>query len=83
MVFTPFPLKANPGVETTLYAGYSDLEKIDYRFKLVFNFTEKKSLNKFFSPIKASDISSLAKEAKQPETTPLSDLLKGAILHAR
>jgi Kdo2-lipid IVA lauroyltransferase/acyltransferase len=84
MIFTPFPLNIN--IEQTLYQDYNDLKKQDYRFKLVFNLTGKKCLNKHFlslSAIKVADLDSLSTEANKKITDPLIDLLKGAILHAR
>ena len=83
MIFTPFPLESPLSAEVTLYSNYTELEKRDYRFKLLFNFTREKGLNKFFSPIQIADIPSLAKEASTKEDAPLSDLLQGALLHAR
>ena len=83
-VFTPFPLEMEIEAEEIVYSSYSYFEKTDYKFKLVFNLTKEKTLCKhFFSAIKVVDLDLLCAETKKNKVTPLSDLLKGAILHAR
>lgn len=83
--FTPYPLKEDLKAEQHLYKEYSDVKVRDYRFKLVFNLTEDKSLSKHFlslATMKAPSIQDLIRETHLPINTPLSQLLKGAILHA-
>ncbi len=83
--FTPFPLEQDLQAEIRLYKEYSDVKVKDYRFKLVFNLTDDKTLSTHFmslSALKAPLIQDLLLETKLPSTTPLSSLLKGAICHA-
>lgn len=83
--FTPFPLEQDLQAEEHLYTEYADVKIPDYRFKLVFNLTEDKSLSKHFlnlSAMKAPTLQDLQIETKSPSDTPISQLLKGAILHA-
>jgi hypothetical protein len=57
----------------------------DYRFKLVFNFTEDQSLESHFlrlAAFKAVNLEKLKKEADLPNDASLSDILKKVLLHA-
>jgi hypothetical protein len=83
--FTPSPILQDLQSEEHLYSEYGDVKVIDYRFKLVFNLTEDKTLSEHFynlSALKTTDLETLSKEAHLPLNTSLSELLKGAILHA-
>lgn len=83
--FTPFPIDQNLQAEEYLYKEYSDVKIRDYRFKLVFNLTEDRSLSKHFlhlSAMKAPQIQDLQKETHLPSNASLAQLLKGALLHA-
>ncbi|MBS0627091.1 MAG: hypothetical protein JSS09_02645, partial [Verrucomicrobia bacterium] len=83
--FTPFPILQNLQAEEYLYSEYEDIKVKDYRFKLLFNLTENKTLNKHFNNLavlKIATLDTLSKESHLPLNTSLSELLKGAILNA-
>ncbi len=82
--FSPIPLKME-GIEEHLYQEYREIEVSDYRYKLVFNFSDEESLSKHFLKLAALKVVSpkeLGKEASLPVNTPLPKLLKEVLLHA-
>lgn len=82
--FTPYPLPKNLAEETHLYQSYEELKVRDYRFKLIFNFTEKKDVARHFLKLSALYVVSLSDLQKQAKSSSfsLSTLLPKAILHA-
>jgi len=83
--FTPFPLTKDFAAEEYLYSDYDSVKTRDYRFKLVFNFTEEKSLETHFLRLAAfatTNLKQLRKETGLSDTASLSELLKKALLHA-
>lgn len=84
-VFTPFSIDNTLGLEEYLYKELSDFSLKDYRYKLIFNFSENSSIRKHFhrlSMLTYADRSILAKEAKLPLNTSLSELISKAVLNA-
>jgi Kdo2-lipid IVA lauroyltransferase/acyltransferase len=83
--FTPYPLEEDLQAETFIFSEYEHVKVKDYRFKLVFNLTQDETLSKHFlklSAMKAPLIKDLSLDANLPINTPLTQLLKGAILNA-
>ena len=84
-IFSPFPLIASLDVEERLYKEYEEIKVCDYRFKLLFNLTEEKSLSTYFyhlSAVKVADLKTLSRESHLSVNDSLSNLLKGAVLNA-
>ncbi len=82
--FSPIALKME-GIEEHLYQEYNEIEVLDYRYKLVFNFSGEESLSKHFlqlAALKAVNAKELSKEANLPVNTPLPKLLKEVLLYA-
>jgi Kdo2-lipid IVA lauroyltransferase/acyltransferase len=81
--FTPYPLSENlQQEEIHLYQEYEDIKIEDFRFKLLFNLTAEKSLNKHFlklSVIHAVTLKELEQRAKSSLLS-LHDLLSRTIL---
>jgi KDO2-lipid IV(A) lauroyltransferase len=84
-VFTPFPLNSSLEIEEHLYVDPKDLFVKDYRYKLIFNFTSDRSLYNHFkkqSMLTYADRETLAKHSHLSIDTPITELIKGAVLNA-
>lgn len=84
-VFTPFVLPQDYQVEEHHYDNLSSLAVKDYRYKLIFNFSENSSLKKHFNKLSMltyADRAILAKQADLAIDTPLPQLISKALLNA-
>lgn len=82
--FTPRPLHVE-NIEEHIYKDYREIKTPDYRYKLIFNFSNEEPLSKHFLKLAAQNAinrNDLCKEARLTIETPLPKLLKEAILHA-
>jgi KDO2-lipid IV(A) lauroyltransferase len=84
-VFAPegSQIQSSFAAELKFYSCYEQIKTKDYRFKLLFNFTEDKSLSRYFLKLAVFKSVSLSTLEKALPKASLSDQLKQMILYAR